>query len=352
MTRKLFKIALTVNLLTGCFHLTGCYHLREHRPDVEVTAQYASVVTSPITRTASAGVSTRELEDEDTLMSLHLVSMPTFTLERGDQLSLKVYGEPDLTVDSLQILPDGTAELPLVGSTLAAGRTLDELQHIVVAAYGKYLRKPQVHLSAKQLKNRAFTVLGQVQNPGNYALEAPVPLLEALAKAGGPAKQDLNLEQAYVMRQQRVLPVNFEALFQGDARYNIPILPGDFIYFPAPQSQEIYVLGQMKRPGRYAYQKSLRLSHALAGAEGHLGGAHLGAVHILRGDLKSPVRYVVNYHRILAGEAPDIMLQPGDVIFVPPDAIQQFSRVMDLVMPALQVAQSGALLYSLTAPTY
>ena len=52
---------------------------------------------------------------------------PPLALGKGDILSVSVYDEPDLTIDSVPVRPDGKIALPLVGEMAVEGRSVGEV---------------------------------------------------------------------------------------------------------------------------------------------------------------------------------------------------------------------------------
>lgn len=66
-----------------------------------------------------------------------------YKLAPDDTLEIKVLNRDDL--DTKQIIaPDGSISLPLIGRTIAGGKTLEELNHQLVSRFSKYIQSPQV----------------------------------------------------------------------------------------------------------------------------------------------------------------------------------------------------------------
>ncbi len=85
----------------------------------------------------------------------------------------------------------------------------------------------------------------------------------------------------------------------------------------AYNSRRVYVLGQVKQPGNYPYQPRMTVigAIALAGGAGKLANEN-GTV-ITRGKGEEQVRLSAPVNDIQQGEAPDVELLPGDIVFVP-----------------------------------
>lgn len=106
-----------------------------------------------------------------------------YTVSPGDTLTLRIYGEPDLSGD-FTVSPKGSVELPLVGAVDVKGRKLSEVGNFISAAYANgYLKNPRV---AAEIKNyRPVYLVGEVGSPGSYPYRDGLTLVNAVALAGG-----------------------------------------------------------------------------------------------------------------------------------------------------------------------
>ncbi len=118
---------------------------------------------------------------------------------------------------------------------------------------------------------------------------------------------------------QRVIRVPVEPLVSGDARYNVVIRPGDLIRVPVPPAGNVYMAGQINRPGVYALpaQGSFTLTRAITAAGGYGPIAIPERVDLTRmvgTERQATIR--VNLRAITEGTQPDILLKPDDHINV------------------------------------
>jgi protein involved in polysaccharide export with SLBB domain len=106
-----------------------------------------------------------------------------YHLDSGDKIKVTVYGEDDLSGE-YQIDGSGNVRLPLIGEVHAAGLTTSEVENVVEdkLSHG-YLISPRV--SAEVSNYRPFTILGEVNKPGEYPYENGMTVLNAVALAGG-----------------------------------------------------------------------------------------------------------------------------------------------------------------------
>ena len=98
------------------------------------------------------------------------------------------------------VSPDGTIQLPRVGSVPAVGLTLDEIRREVNARYQMHIRGIDVTPKLVQRAPRFIYVVGQVNRPGRIELTAPTTTLGAIALAEGELA-GANLRNVVVFRR-------------------------------------------------------------------------------------------------------------------------------------------------------
>lgn len=136
-----------------------------------------------------------------------------------------------------------------------------------------------------------------------------------------PKKQELwDDEKASPTMLERIIVIPWKRLRRGDSSYNIIIRPQDRIYVEAPPIGNLYIRGEITRPGVYDYPVTggrITLSQFITAA-GDLGPIAVpDKVSLTRriGDnLEATV--TLNYAAILQHTEPDIFLKPNDHISV------------------------------------
>jgi polysaccharide export outer membrane protein len=83
-----------------------------------------------------------------------------------------------------RITPEGTIQLPAVGSVPAQGLTLDEFRAELAERFSEKIEGVEVMPVLKERAPRYVYVLGEVRSPGRYTLEAPTTVMQALSMAG------------------------------------------------------------------------------------------------------------------------------------------------------------------------
>ncbi len=100
----------------------------------------------------------------------------------------------------VQVSPDGTLQLPLIGAVPAVGMSLEEIRREVNARYRSRLKGVEVTPRLVQRAPRFVYVVGQVANPGRYELTGPTSAIQSIALAGG-FLQGGNLRNIVVLRR-------------------------------------------------------------------------------------------------------------------------------------------------------
>ncbi|KAA1188948.1 polysaccharide export protein [Pseudohalioglobus sediminis] len=107
-----------------------------------------------------------------------------YTLNAGDTIRIYVYGEPDLTFQSLLIGQNGRISYPFLGELKVSGKTASEVQdQITNGLKPDYLVDPRISVSI--VKYRPFFVNGEVKSPGGVDFQPGLTLRKAVALAGG-----------------------------------------------------------------------------------------------------------------------------------------------------------------------
>ena len=85
----------------------------------------------------------------------------------------------------------------------------------------------------------------------------------------------------------------------------------------ALKTKQFFVLGEVKDPRAFDLAGNMTILKAISAAGGFTDFAKEGAVYIIRGNESERQKIDVDIDAIQKGKAPDIEIQPGDVITVP-----------------------------------
>jgi polysaccharide export outer membrane protein len=232
------------------------------------------------------------------------------------------------------------------------GLTIDEAGNTLTEALRQFEKHVVITVRLRESSGRAFTVNGAVEKPGAYTLNRPTRLSDALAQAGGVRSQVVDgelvahgdLAGAKLVRNGRSLPVSLSEALQGASRHDAYLHPGDIIFVPGLQGKHIIVLGEVKKATALRYRRGMRLSEALARAGGLSDDADDADVRIVRGSLARPQIYRASLEDVVDGKRPDVLLAPGDVVFVTEHWFASATDVIKRLSPLLATVGAVALL--------
>jgi protein involved in polysaccharide export with SLBB domain len=276
------------------------------------------------------------------VLNRELLQPPTdlFVLGPGDQLDVEVMGNAG-SRSLVTVGLDGKIYFSLLPGIDVWGLTVSQAQARVEQELGRIVRDNRVAMSLHAVNSKRVWLLGRMNRPGIYPLTGPTTLLEALAQAGGTARNSSavttaelgDLRHSFVMRDGRALPVDFTALLQeGDTSQNIYLRPDDFVFIPSSISQEVYVLGAVLAPRTVPYQDPMTLMSAISAANGPGPDSYTSHVAIVRGSLTKPQLTVVDFNAITSGKAPNVRLEPGDIVYVPLSPYRFLTDYADLIV--------------------
>ena len=123
-----------------------------------------------------------------------------YRLAPGDQLVMSVFKIEGYEA-KVEVLSDGTINLPRLGTVLVWGLTLEEARQKITKGYRQILRRPIVYLDLARQRPIRVTVTGEVERPGIYTLQVNASkadidkglgsgggwptLVDVIARAGG-----------------------------------------------------------------------------------------------------------------------------------------------------------------------
>jgi len=177
-------------------------------------------------------------------------------------------------------------------------------------------------------------ITGEVRAPGRYHASGQQHLRDAIYQAGG-VTPDAWLDSAQLFRRQqdgttRVFSINLSDALAGDPLNNVLVQPRDRILVHR-QPQEIspanvYVRGEVARPGRYPLGANMRIADLVKSAGGLLRSAnpdagdltHYAIPNNSSGERTPSGQQSLNLAAALTGkEDENLPLHDGDVLTVP-----------------------------------
>ncbi len=174
-----------------------------------------------------------------------LLSITSFTraetvpyhVNPGDLLDVYVWNEKDLTLEVL-VRPDGTISIPLAGQVQAGGLSVPDIEKNLSNALAKYMKdEPSVTVMVKQTTGNTIYVIGKVLKSGQFPINQPTDVMQALAMAGGlnpyAAENSINILRRDKDGTQKAIPFRYSDVKDGDQlQTNILLQSGDVVVVP------------------------------------------------------------------------------------------------------------------------
>jgi polysaccharide export outer membrane protein len=200
----------------------------------------------------------------------HAATQNELVLGRGDVVKISVYNNPDLNLET-RVSANGAISFPLIGQVSVAGLAPAAAEKKIAAALvsGGYVKNPQVNLIVTVLQSQQVSVLGQVNRPGRFPLDASRSLLDVLALAGGVATE--GGDQVTVLRTgdgkttKEVIDLT-DVIRAGDQAANLELNGNDVVY--VERAPRFYIYGEVQRPGIFRIERSMTVLQALAAGGG------------------------------------------------------------------------------------
>ena len=263
-----------------------------------------------------------------------------FRLGPGDHVDIDMIGGGQGPQPAL-VGPDGKVYFDLLPGISVWGLTLTQTRDALQAQLSHFYKNPRVSVSLREVRSSRVWILGRLNAPGIYALETPMTILDAVTRAGGlytaqftgTTEELADLQHSFLLRHGKYIPVDFRKLIHdGDLSQNVYLEADDFLYLPSALATEIYVLGAVGEPRTVSFKDQVTLSSAIANARGTTPDAWLGEVVIIRGSLTDPHYAVVNFRDILKGKAPEVALQPHDIVYVPDHPLGMLQNALHTIL--------------------
>jgi polysaccharide export outer membrane protein len=302
----------------------------------------------------------------DSNPSAPAVSAGEYRIGPEDVLNINIFEAQELNRE-VRVSAGGDISLPLLGSVRAAGLTPRELEFVLQELLHRtYMKDPHVSVFVHEMQSHPVSVMGAVRRPGVFQIRGSKTLLEVLSLAEGladdagetviilrgaaltaephlatdhPAESDQPSSSAQnaaegtavssalnsnrFASEDAAVQVNLKDLLESADSHSNPLVhPGDIV--KVTRAGVVYVIGEVRKPGGFALKSNEKISvlQALALSEGLTRTAAKSGARIFRTDQQSGERKEtpIDLGKILAGKAPDPVLEPKDIIFVPNSA--------------------------------
>lgn len=220
--------------------------------------------------------------------SVNLATPPNYRLGPGDEVIIDIWGTSQNTIRQ-QISPDGTINIEKIGPVSLSGMTVSEANEYLKRVLGKTysgLDAPdgtlEIRLTLGNARTIQINVMGEVVQPGTYALSSFSTVFHALYRAGG-VNEIGSLRNVQVTRNGKtVAKVDvYDFIMKGKTQDDIRLQEGDVIIVPAYEAL-VQISGNVKRPMKFEMKKNETLATLINYAGGFSADAYTRSLRVVR----------------------------------------------------------------------
>ena len=268
-----------------------------------------------------------------------IFSASDYRLGAGDVIVLNIFAGGKVQNEcTLTISASGMVAVPFLGEVDASGLTKDKFSKKIRELLARdYFIDPVVNISIKEYRSQKAYVLGEVKKPGFYEIKGEMTVLSLISEAEGinalraanfalllrgqaGEMKDRPIEQ--LLEKNKGERIDLKRLLRGDPGANLKVFNGDLLYIPAKEGEsisfsKIYVMGRVRNPKDYDFQEGLTALNACILAGGFDPFAAPSRTSIMRKKGEKEEIIGVNLEKVRDGKEPDVLLKPGDRIYIP-----------------------------------
>ncbi len=290
-----------------------------------------------------------------------------YRLGPGDVIKIEVFGAEEYSGEAV-VLQDGAISLPRAGRVLVQGQTFQQASEAIANTYLTYIRNPMITVTPIKLRPIRVAISGEVSRPGSYTIEPTkdnqeqnFPTLTQIISQAGGITARANLKRVEIRRptgsdQTQTSTINlWDLVRSSDLSQDIVLQSGDEVYIPtaanlsaqemtelasanfAPDSIQVYVTGEVARPGVVQVPLNTPLNQAISAAGGFNQTADRQSVNLVRlnpNGTATKQNISVNASRGISEEDnPPLMDQ--DVVVVHRSGLATFGQVAGMMLSPL-----------------
>jgi polysaccharide export outer membrane protein len=305
-----------------------------------------------------------------------------YRLGPNDVLEISVpdlYPGAEIRPLRVQVMADGKITLPLIQPLAVAGANLSEAQQAISAAYGQgILENPRINVILVDKSTIEVLVLGEVQRPGVHVLvKNQNDVGHALASAGGLGRDAAEMVEVHrrvdlsqvvdpIQRvgieefedspkdPKKVIKIPFRGLPPGTlSEADVTLGPGDVIIVPSRKNEVFFVVGKLSQTNLVRFSlgdrerelgtglilprdREIDVVQAVAMA-GYIDPIDSPTTVTVQRALPDgcPMLIRVDLIRARYDRTENVLVHPGDIIYINPDFPWWFRRTLDRIVPDL-----------------
>lgn len=215
--------------------------------------------------------------------SINIATPPNYRLGPGDEVIIDIWGASENTIRQ-QISPDGTINIGELGPLYLSGMTVEKAQDFLT----KELRKiysdtnNQIRVTLGNTRTIQINVMGEVVQPGTYALSAFSTVFHALYRAGGVNDIGSLRKVQLVRNGKKMATIDvYDFIMHGRTQDDIRLEEGDVVIVPTYESL-VQISGNVKRPMRYEMKNGETVETLIGYAGGFTSDAYTKSLRMVR----------------------------------------------------------------------
>ena len=221
--------------------------------------------------------------------SSNLATPPNYRLGPGDEVIIDIWGASQNTIRQA-ISPDGTINIQKIGPVYLSGLTVSEANDYLKKSLNKIYNglnnatdpSSDIRLTLGNIRTIQINVMGEVVQPGTYALSAFSTVFHALYRAGGVSDIGSLRNVQLVRNGKKLTTIDvYEFIMKGNAQDDIRLQEGDVVIVPA-YDVLVKISGKVKRPMRFEMKKDEPLSTLIKYAGGFDADAYTRSLRVVR----------------------------------------------------------------------
>lgn len=246
-----YRLAIGDQLRVEFFNYPQLDRTLDVRPDGKITVPYKGDVMA-------VGLTPGELAKRIDEAYADLLKQPKSTVtlirygqrirELKDSIKTAARGQSRLVL----VGPDGRASMPLIAPIMVGGKTIEQAEREINAAYARII--PGMHTSTTLLtaKGNIFYVFGNVAKPGYYELKGPTTVLQGIAIAGGFTPNAETSSTLLITRDEENHAVGrlinlADVMSTGNIAKDTLLRQADVIFVPNTRLSEAALVGEFIR---------------------------------------------------------------------------------------------------------
>ena len=221
--------------------------------------------------------------------SSNLATPPNYRLGPGDEVIIDIWGASQNTIRQ-QISPDGTINIQKIGPVYLSGLTVSEANDYLKKALNKIYNgiansidpSSDIRLTLGNTRTIQINVMGEVIQPGTYALSSFSTVFHALYRAGGVSDIGSLRNVQLVRNGKKIATIDvYEFIMKGRAQDDISLQEGDVVIVPTYEVL-VKMSGKVKRAMRFEMKKDESLATLISYAGGFDADAYTHSLRVVR----------------------------------------------------------------------